>query len=150
MPKSMTTGCRVVVEPADDFGDPTHGHTLGLLEAHAHPELLLVGLRGELVAEFLAHAAALVAAGRRFEHGQVTDGLFPGARAALRRVGEQHYPAYLAEALAHYRTPEFAALQIVFPDRSGRFPWDPGSDLRMRLVQPVLDGKFRKCRWSCG
>jgi hypothetical protein len=150
---SPATPVRVVVafDPAEDApNDPVHGHTLGLCEAFAHPELLLVGLPAELVHEFLTHAAARVAAGHRFEHGQVAEGLFPGAPAALRRVGEQHLEAYLPEALAHYGTPEFAALQIVFPDRDGRYPWDPGADLRMRLVQPVLDGKHRKCRWSCG
>jgi len=140
---------RVLVAPQDEANDPTHGHTLGLCEGHAHPELLLVGLPAQVTAEFLVHAAQLVTAGRRFEHGQTVDGLFPGAPAALRRVGEQHYAGYLDDALARYGSPEFAALQIVFPDRQGRFPWDPGADLRMRLVQPVLDGKFRKCRYSC-
>jgi len=139
-----------VVTPGDAPADPTHGHTLGLCETHAHPELLLVGLPAHLVDEFLRHAAALVAAGRRFEHGQVATGVFPGAPAAVRRVGEQHYQDYLTDALAHYGTPEFAALQILFPDRDGRYPWEAGADLRMRLCQPVLDGKFRKCRWSCG
>jgi hypothetical protein len=144
---------RVVVafDPAEDApNDPVHGHTLGLCEAFAHPELLLVGLPAALVDEFLTHAAGLVAAGRRFEDGQVAEGLFPGAPAALRRVGEQHLEAYLPAALAHYGTSEFATLQIVFPDRVGLYPWDAGADLRMRLVQPVLDGKHRKCRWSCG
>jgi hypothetical protein len=140
---------RVVVAPADAPSDPTHGHTIGLPERFAHPELLLVGLPAEVTAEFLGHALALVRGGRRFSHGQLVDGLFPAAPAALRRVGEQHYAAYLTEALAHHGSPEFAALQIVFPDRVGRFPWDPGADLRLRLVEPVLDGKFRKCRYSC-
>jgi hypothetical protein len=150
---SAVAPVRVVVAFDPDTetpGDPTHGHTLGLCEAFAHPELLLVGLPGELVGEFLEHAVSVVAAGRRFEHGQIAEGLFPGAPAALRRVGEQHYPGYLADALAHYGTAEFATLQIVFPDRVGRYPWDPGADVRLRLVQPVLDGKHRKCRWSCG
>ena len=141
---------RVVVVPGDAPGDPTHGHTIGLCEHHAHPELLLVGLPGELVGEFLTHAVAVIAAGRRLEHGQLADGLFPSAPAALRRVGEQHYQDYLTEAVTHHGGTDFAALQLVFPDRAGRFPWEPGADLRMRLVQPVLDGKFRKCRYSCG
>ena len=153
MSVAATAPVRVVVafDPAHDApSDPTHGYTLGLCEAFAHPELLLVGLPAELTHEFLVHAAEQVATGSRFEHGQVVGGLFPGAPAALRRVGEQHYEAYLQEALAHYGTPEFSTLQIVFPDRIGRFPWDAGSDLRLRLVQPVLDGKHRKCRWTCG
>jgi hypothetical protein len=141
---------RLCIAPGDAPNDPTHGHTLGLCEAFAHPELLLVGLPAELVAEFLGHAVGLVAGGRRFEHGQAAEGLFPGAPAALRRVGEQHYDAYLAEGVAHYGTTEFATLQIVFPDRAGRYPWETGADLMMRLCQPVLDGKHRKCRWSCG
>ncbi len=158
---------RLVVVPADATGDPTHGYTIGMGERFGHPELLLVGLEAARVSEFLTRTVALVASGRRvFAHGQRVeaaggadgagagadgaDGIFPGAPAELRRVGEQHLAEYLPVALAHYQTSEFAVLQIVFPDRHGRFPWEPGADLRMRLVQPVLDGKFRKCRWTCG
>jgi hypothetical protein len=141
---------RVLVAATDDAGDPTHAHTVGLCETHAHPELLIVGLPGELCLEFLRHAAALVVAGRQLSHGELAEGLFPSAPAAIRRVGEQHFDDYLTSAVEHYGTAEFAALQIVFPDRAGLYPWDAGADLRMRLVQPVLDGKFRKCRWTCG
>ena len=141
---------RVVVAPADLSNDPTHGYTVGLPDLLGHAELLLVGLPAEPTQDFLAHAIQVVARGGRLAHGDLSDALFPSALAALRRVGEQHYAAYLEEALAHHGGPDFAALQIVFPDRMGRYPWDAGADLRMRLVQPVLDGKFRKCRYSCG
>jgi hypothetical protein len=141
---------RVVVADADLPSDPTHGYTVGLPDRLGHAELLLVGLPAEPTRDFLTHAIEVIGRGGRFAHGDLTDALFPQAIAAIRRVGEQHVEAYLTDALAHHGGADFAALQIVFPDRMGRYPWDEGADLRMRLVQPVLDGKFRKCRYSCG
>jgi hypothetical protein len=140
---------QLVLAPTDDDGDPTHGYTVGLCQAYGHPELLIVGLPAVHTEDVLAHAVENVARGRRYAPGEQATDLFPSATAVMRRVGEAHFGEYLAHAVHHYGATDFAVLQIVFPDRAGRYPWDTGADLRMKLVQPVLDGKFRKCRWSC-
>ena len=33
---------------------------------------------------------------------------------------------------------ELQVTQILWPDRTGRFPWDPASDSAMRRCQPIL------------
>jgi hypothetical protein len=141
---------RLVVAPTDTPSDPTHAYSIGLIELYSHPELVIVGLPAEPALDFVAHAVSRVSRGRHFHDGERATDVFPGAAAILRRVGEQHLGEYLPEAVVRYGGTDFGALQIVYPDRAGLFPWDKGADLKLRLVQPVLEGKTRKCRWgSC-
>jgi hypothetical protein len=139
---------RLVCAPTDTPSDPTHAYSIGLVENFTHAELIIVGLPAESAVEFLAHAVSLVSRGRHFADGERATDLFPGAAAILRRVGEQHLGEYMGEAVTRYGGSDFGALQIVYPDRAGRFPWESGCDLKLRLVQPVLEGKTRKCRWG--
>ena len=40
--------------------------------------------------------------------------------------------------MAFYRRPPLPILQVVWPNRDGLFPWQPGTDLPFRHAQPWL------------
>ena len=43
-----------------------------------------------------------------------------------------------ATAEAWYRGEPFEVVQLIYPDRNGFLPYEPGFDQRMRLAQPVI------------
>ena len=105
----------------------TGWYTIGLT-GHGHPELILFGLPPDISRPVLLAAADGIIAGRRaFAAGQHTDDLLEGHQATFVTVTEpeRHLPAaaqfYAATGTA------VEALQVVWPDRYHRWPWQPGS-----------------------
>jgi hypothetical protein len=69
-------------------------------------------------------------------------GLIGEYPAAAREVDAARLPE-LAFAADLYRGIVFSALQVVWPDRTGKFPWDRGSSSDYRQAQPRLFSSSR-------
>lgn len=67
-----------------------------------------------------------------------SEAILVGYEVAVRRVDPSWYEDLFGQAIGFYhgRTPTF--LQLVWPDREGRFPWDEGVDAGCRESQPML------------
>jgi len=68
------------------------------------------------------------------------DEVFENLSVMLVDVHPKFYREFLGTALWFYRSigRDFPVLQIVWPDKRGRFPWDADFDERTRDRQPVL------------
>jgi len=99
-------------------------YTIGLTRHHGHPELLASGLTGPEAGGLLTELARQVRAGRRFASGDV---LSPAGAHRLQLVGVAD-PAQLTHAQAIYAGPAgpVPALQVVWSDADGHWPWQPG------------------------
>jgi hypothetical protein len=102
-------------------------YTIGLT-GHGHPELILFGLPPDNSRPVLHTLAGDVIAGRRtFTAGQHADDVLEGHQVQLVAVSEpdRHLPV----AAQYYAATDAAveALQIVWPDRHHRWPWQPGT-----------------------
>jgi len=99
-------------------------YTIGMTRHHGHPELLASGLVPAEAMGLLTDLAEEVRAGHRFAAGEVLspDGAH---RLQLVRVAD---PGRLAHAQAIYAGPAgpVPALQVVWSDQAGRWPWQPG------------------------
>lgn len=99
-------------------------YTIGMTRHHGHPELLASGLPPREAGALLADLVERVRAGERLTAGDVLapDGEY---RLQLVRVAD---PGQLDHAQAIYATPRtpVPALQVVWSDESGHWPWQPG------------------------
>jgi uncharacterized protein DUF4262 len=126
----------LVCEPRQDR--PGHAFSVGLFRVFDHPEVVVLALpRDELVAA-VDRIAERVRDGERFQHGDVLDGIAGGRGAAFRTIPPRLYPAWLGYALWYHDGARFPALQCVWSDAEGRFPWDPWYPRDARQTQPVL------------
>ena len=124
--------------PADEEG-PGFGFTVGLYHTWKHPEILVMGLPLETAHELLTVAADRVRRGHRYQEGQNSDDFLVGYPCRLHLIPSGCYQAYLGYALWLYSGPDFPALQLLWPDREGRFPEDSGyalSDRQQMLSCP--------------
>ena len=114
-----------------------HAFTIGLFRSFDHPEVLLFGLAdaGEAALDRLG---ARVRGGERFEDGGVAEGILPDRAVSFRAIARRHYRTYLGYAGWFHGGPRFPALQAVWPDAEGRFPWERWSSRALREAQPVL------------
>jgi hypothetical protein len=117
---------------------PPHAHTVGLFRSWDHPEVAVFGLAPEVVQAAVARLAERVRRGERFDHGDVVDGILEDRAVTFRRIVPRHYAEFLGRAVWYHGGARFPALQAVWADADGRFPWDRWFPRELRDVQPVL------------
>ena len=103
-------------------------YTIGLT-GHGHPELILFGLPPDIARPTLHTVAREVIAGRRTcTAGQYADDVLEGHRVQFVAVTEpdRHLPV-AAQFYAATTGTALSAVQIVWPDRYQRWPWQPGT-----------------------
>jgi hypothetical protein len=104
--------------------------------AHAaHPELILVG-GWQHAHAILAEVVALVDAGRRFGPGDMSDEVLDGYPVRFGPVSADRRIELLTYADWLNRRAPFDAVQLILPDRAGRWPDQTGYDA---YPQPSLD-----------
>jgi hypothetical protein len=102
----------------------TFAYTVGLTPRFDHPEILLVG-GWSAAGHFLNTVGDLVRDGHRFAPGDTSSEVLDGFVVRFDDVGVQ--PRWSLMTLAHWAMHRayFDALQLVLPDRWGRWPEDP-------------------------
>jgi hypothetical protein len=115
--------------------DAAFAYTVGLWLTRRHPELVLVG-RWQHAHAILAAAVVLVEEGTVFVAGDETDEILEGYTVCFREVSAPRREELLTYASWANRRRSFEALQLVVPDRAGRWSWDAAYDA---YPQPPLD-----------
>jgi hypothetical protein len=117
-------------------------YTIGLTD-HARPELILFGLPPDISRPVLQSVAGEVIAGRRvFTAGDFADDVLEGHQVQFVAVTEPDRHLPVAAQFYAARDTAVEALQIVWPDRHHRWPWQPGTrvDDMPVLGPPVSSG----------
>lgn len=112
-----------VVAVEDDGGRHVYSYTVGLTRVHGHPELLFSGADFDTAQHVLDELAGAVCDGRRLAAGESLDRQRMGRDCVLVSVAD---PGRLVMAQAVYRLPDLPpvpALQVVWADEGGRWPW---------------------------
>jgi hypothetical protein len=66
------------------------------------------------------------------------DGYLEGYPVVFKEVRRERYRGVLGYGLWYYDGDAFPALQCVWPDKQGRFPWEAEFEERYRRMQPLL------------
>ncbi|HEX9052080.1 MAG TPA: DUF4262 domain-containing protein [Anaeromyxobacter sp.] len=115
-----------------------HAYSVGLFRSWDHPEVAVFGLAPEILQTAVARLGERVRKGERFEHGDVDDAVLDDRAVAFRRIVPRHCAGFLARAVWYHAGVRFPALQAVWADPDGRFPWDRWFPRELRDAQPVL------------
>jgi hypothetical protein len=118
---------------------PGYTYTIGFESHFGRPEVAIFGLQGVAARGLLGMIADQHGGGVELPVGGVFIGLLEGdLPCALLTVDVARYGALFPDAASFHGDDGFRMLQFVWPDRSGRLPWDDGYDERLRLAQPVI------------
>jgi len=112
-----------VIAVEDERGRHVHTYTAGLTRYHGHPELIVSGADFATAHHVLDTLAGAVRDGRPIGAGQVLGPEEVGRECMLVRVDD---PSRLVLAQALYETGlgPVPALQVVWSDEAGRWPWE--------------------------
>jgi hypothetical protein len=112
----------VSVKPYRGF--PAFTYSIGFHRSYNWPELMVVGPRFPMGAEWLRRASDHLDRGR-VEHGTLVQ-LDERTTGCLIKVRLTDLKERLRWAVTFYGHLEFPAMQLVLPDADGRFPWEAG------------------------
>jgi hypothetical protein len=122
-----------------DEAAPPWAYSVGMWLSCQVPELVLCGLPVENGAAIINAIGARIADGADYCAGDVLDDVCP-APLALRPVESSWRSSngLLAISNAFYGMVRPPYLQVVWPDKNGRFPWEPGFQAAFDRMQPLL------------
>lgn len=123
---------------AQDSAAPGWSYSTGLFHTLGHPEIVIVGLSSDTRHVLINDVGNAIRDGRRFEDGTLSSEFLEGYDCLFKQVPVYLYEAYFGRAIGFYQGTDFPVLQLVWPDRSKRWPWDEGIAEGFRLAQPVL------------
>jgi hypothetical protein len=117
---------------------PEYAYSVGLTKSFDHPELVVVGLDDETMQELINDIGDAIESRRSFKDGDVSPDFLEGYDVAFRSVPAPLHAAQFAWAARYYGEAPFSVLQVVYPDRDRRWPWDAGVDPELRKAQPLM------------
>ena len=124
-----------------DTDPPLAGYvyTIGYPEAFSFPEVVVFGLTPAAARGLFDMIADMLRGGTEIPLGTELVGLFDNElRCVFAPIGDGVVRELLGTAVAWRKGATFAAVQLLWPDRNGFLPTEPGFDRRIVLAQPVV------------
>ena len=130
---------RAVDDPASPF--PTYSYTFGLEALIGHPEICVLGLSAVAAKGLLDMTVNMLRNEMHLPIDQPFVGLLDNDLRAMFVTTnlDQHGHRFATPPIIYEHQP-WRMVQLVWPHRTGVFPWEDGWPYEMRLTQPVLDG----------
>lgn len=134
-------GWHVVCIGADEHG-PSFDYTIGLMQTFRHPEIIVFGLDNSLMHQILTGMVTTIRRGGSFANpGQYAD-VLEGFSCVVRRVAQERHREFLGYAMWYCRhvgkIGSLEAVQLFWPDKADRFPWEPECNDAVKRLQPLL------------
>lgn len=132
-------GCHLISIEVDNYL-PGFVYSIGLYKRFVHPELICFGLKTEVMASILNHACDLIKEGEVLTPNKLYPGFLDGYNIQFLEVDKEYYPNYVGYGGWFYNMSfDFPLLQLVWPDKQHRFPWDMSFNPDWKFKQPLLD-----------
>ncbi|PTQ07303.1 hypothetical protein CLG96_17250 [Sphingomonas oleivorans] len=123
----------------DEKGEsPDFSYSTGFTVNHGYPEIILFSLSKDVSHSILWDFWREIEAGHRPPVGSKVGGIFGNADAVLLPVAKSAYHEHLGWNRWFYGGDDFDCLQLIWPDRGGKFPWEEGFDSKFADSQPDL------------
>ncbi len=117
---------------------PLHSYSVGLTHSFQQPEVIVFGLPADAATSLIDSVADEAGDGRRFEPGSQHDGLLHNYPVRFATVSSARVAELMPKA-AWANGGDVAAVQLVWPDKQGRWPWQDDVREKFAGLQPVLE-----------
>lgn len=124
---------------------PPFIYTIGLMKTFDHPDFVIFGVEADDAHALLNGLINDIKSGKKYSQADVYSICLGGDnhRIGIRKVHETQIPLYFGYGMGFMRNigriGELRAVQIFWPDREGKFPFEANCDLDVYQLQPRLD-----------
>lgn len=121
--------------------DPPFLYSVGWTRTFDHPEAIIFGLEANTAHGILAAMVAKFRQGMRYDAAGKYDNVLDDVPLGVRIVDESQHELYLGYAMGYCREirRDLEAIQVFWPDKNDRFPFEPNCELDVYHCQPRLD-----------
>lgn len=131
--------CHLALLESDGYL-PAFVYTIGLYEKFEHPEIIIFGLKTDVMGHLLNGLTDEIRKGKKYNPNQKYSDLLESYQVQFLEVREENYADYLGYAGWYYKnTFDFPVLQMVWPDKERKWPWEIGFNENWKFKQPLLD-----------
>jgi hypothetical protein len=130
----------------DNESPLSFSYTTGFWHGLEAPEILLCSLPEQTAYNVLWGVFRYFKSGQRPSIGVPTPGIFGNADAVFLPVARKHFGTYMRTTRWFYGHEDFPCLQLFWPDRLGKFPWEAGFEEKFKKDQPDLTERG----WAAG
>ncbi len=131
-------GCSVTSVFDPDEEDPPFTYSIGITESYGAPEIIIVGLKKDISHWMVNEYKRRVSEGEAFVFNVPYLGFLEGFAVCFGLVIEEHKKEYMRSTCWLYQNSDFEALQLIWPNTSGVWPWDTNASEWFRANQPLL------------
>ena len=129
----------VAPDTETDPPTPSYAYTIGVQALVGFPEIVVFGLTPVAAKGLLGLVIDACRGGTEIPFGVELLGLLDNDLRCLFAPVDLHaYGAFFRTAQSWYRGASFEMVQLVYPDRNGFMPYEPGFDQRLRFAQPLV------------
>jgi hypothetical protein len=127
-----------VTKVLEDESGPGFGYSTGLFKSYKHPEIIIIGLKLDLIHSIINGIGEDVRNGKAFLPGNFYSGLIEGFDCYFISVEKKYYDEYMGYAKWYYKGVDFPMIQCVYPTVKGIYPWQQNWPKEIENLQPVL------------
>lgn len=132
-----TYGCHVLGIMAE--GDlPPFTYSIGIEATSHQPDLLIIGLNNKLGHWIINEYNRLVRDGAVFVPNKLYEGFLEGFPVLFSPMLKEHYREYLGWGRWFYQGDNFRVFQLIYPDTTGKWPWNPIAASDFGRWQPLV------------
>ena len=129
----------VAPDTETDPPTPSYAYTIGVPGLVGFPEIAVFGLTPVAAKGLLGLVVDACRGGTEIPSGVELLGLLDNdLRCLFAPVDVDEYGAFFRTAQSWYRGEPFDMVQLLYPDRNGFMPYEPGFDQRLRFAQPLV------------
>lgn len=125
----------------DDSGDPAFSYTTGFWLTVDQPEVIVFDFPPQLSHDVFGQMMRLARSGQRFPMAKPIEGILINEAVYLFPLKREAAVEYLRSSQWFYKKTDFPAVQLVWTDPAGRFPWDSDFDPPMKRMQPDISAR---------
>ena len=129
-------------EPTEN--EPSFAYTIGLWKTYGHPEIISYGMTTKTLHEILNNAGEKVKEGNTLTIDQEDMDIFETVPAQFITVDKNRISDYFGYCMWFNDYKDFPALQLVWTDRHGQFPWHPEFEKEFYNRQRILNSEYEE------
>ena len=119
--------------------EPSFAYTIGLWKTFNHPDIIAFGLPIQTLHEVLNNTAEKVKEGQTIALEIDDFDILETLPVQFIDVDKNYIPEYFGYGQWFYDYGDFPAIQLVWPDRNGKFPWEEGLEEEFLKNQLLLN-----------
>lgn len=128
-------GWRTTHVASDTSTEPCFTYSTGFWKTLGQPEVIVFDFPPALAHDVIGQMFNKLKQGEKFSQNEPISGILGGENVYLLEVANDAVAEYLRSSVWFYKGHAVASLQIIWPDRSGIFPWHPDFDPTLKGLQ---------------